>query len=329
MRTESVAAPVAEIRKRAGVGKAASEVADARVDSVPPDHRSVSPGCQLPFDRPGEIAGMEEIADLRPTAAKPDVPERLPVAPGPNPIGDDPLIGLAKLPGAREHAATIDPHRKTEGIGVFQRDELRASLRDPVKRQRRNRRERFRDSPAAQAWRLPARPRCGSKRPVDCLDGKRGKRRDRVDPARAQKNEPRAVPLAKLEDAERADEIVIHDPERRHHATDPGQHARLGGTVEHPVDAADSREIVLATDVPLDDLHAETAKRLDVTPAAVAEEVVEADDLEPRKRCEQRGDQRRSDEAAGAGDKQPHRSLHPRTISVKMSSRLLSSRQWG
>jgi hypothetical protein len=70
----------------------------------------------------------------------------------------------------------------------------------------------------------------------------------------------------------------------------------------------------------------ETAERLDVAPAAVAEEVVEADDLEARKRSEQRGDQRRSDEAAGAGDKQPHRSLHPRTISVKISSRPLSSR---
>ena len=135
--------------------------------------------------------------------------------------------------------------------------------------------------------------------------------------------------LTKLEDAERADEVVIHDPKRRHRATDPGQHARLGGTVEHPVDAADSREIGLMADIPLDDLHAETAERLDVAPAAVAEEVVEADDLEPRKRGQQRGDQRRSDEAAGAGDKEPHRSLHPRTISVKMSSRLLSSRHWG
>jgi hypothetical protein len=137
------------------------------------------------------------------------------------------------------------------------------------------------------------------------------------------------VGFAKLEDAERADEVVIHDPKRRHRPAHPGQHARLGGTVEHPVDPADSREIVFAADVPLDDLHPEAAERLDVAPAAVAEEVVEADDLDPGNRCQQRRDQRRSDKAAGAGDKQPHRSPHPRTISVKMSSRLLRSCHWG
>ena len=112
-------------------------------------------------------------------------------------------------------------------------------------------------TPTARLFIVPGRSWRPSRSPIRRPIGRRWRwlsripgRHYRLDPDGAQKCEPRAVGLAKFEDAERADEIVIHDPERRHRPAHPGEHARLRGTVKHPVDAADSREIGLMADIP-------------------------------------------------------------------------------
>ena len=94
---------------------------------------------------------MKAVPDLRTGAVESDVGQGLSTPPGADPVAEDALIRLAELPRAGKNAAAIDPERKAEGVGVFERDQLRAPLGNPVEGQRRIGGERFGDPRLAQA----------------------------------------------------------------------------------------------------------------------------------------------------------------------------------
>jgi len=53
-----------------------------------------------------------------------------------DPIREDPLIGRAELPGAGQHAATVEPHGKIERLTPLQGERFGSQLRGAIERNR-------------------------------------------------------------------------------------------------------------------------------------------------------------------------------------------------
>ena len=103
---------------------------------------------------------------------------------------------MPNWPGAGQHAAAVDPHRKAEGLAVFERHASRGQLGAAVER---NRRARWRTSTPCRRAETPARqgPRrrpARTRRPPG-RSGSAAKRRDGIDAAAAEQQQPGAVRL--------------------------------------------------------------------------------------------------------------------------------------
>ena len=194
----------------------------------------VDPGRrELRLEERGEVARVQAVAHLVALAPEADVPERPPAQVAVDPVGEDALVRPAELARAREDAAPVDEDGQPEGLAVFQGEGLARELRRAVERDGRRGRERLRDprgpTPAGR------RPPSGRKAPVRDVHRSAGQGRDAVDPARAQEDEAGAVALAVLEQVDRAAEVVLDQLARAREPVDPGQDARIGRGVDHPV----------------------------------------------------------------------------------------------
>ena len=99
--------------------------------------------CHLLHEEGDEVSGVEAVADLLAGSAEADVFERATGPPTVDPVGEDPLVGLAKLAGSGQDAAAVDPDGKVKGGAVFERKQLGTELRGPVEADRRGRGEGF------------------------------------------------------------------------------------------------------------------------------------------------------------------------------------------
>ena len=57
---------------------------------------------------------MKCVSNLVALPAESDVAQRPPAQMRVEPVGEDPLLGRAELSGSGQHAATVDPDRKTK-----------------------------------------------------------------------------------------------------------------------------------------------------------------------------------------------------------------------
>jgi hypothetical protein len=67
----------------------------------------------------GKVLRVKGVADLQAVTAEAEVAQGALFAPGVDPVGDDALIWAAKLAGAGEDAAAVDPDREPESGVVF------------------------------------------------------------------------------------------------------------------------------------------------------------------------------------------------------------------
>ncbi len=84
----------------------------------------------------GQIARMKRVAHLMARSVEADISQRPPAQVRVHPIGKNALVRRAELPGARQHAAAIDPHREIERVAIFERHRFRSQLGAAVKRNR-------------------------------------------------------------------------------------------------------------------------------------------------------------------------------------------------
>ncbi len=145
-----------------------SEMADC---APPPTFTTLSPPVDLRRrklrDEEGdEVGGMQAVAHLVALAAESDVLEGPPAQVAVDPVGEDPLVRPAELPGAGEDAAAVDEDGQGEGLAVFQGERLARELCRPVERNRRRGGEGFGDAECAYARRA-GRPLPGLNAPSD------------------------------------------------------------------------------------------------------------------------------------------------------------------
>src|SRR5258708_2013175 len=102
---------------------------------------------------------MQTIAHLKSFAAETDVFQWPLAQPRIDPETKTPRARPPNRPGPRQHAATVDPHRKIKRIAVFQRHRFRSELGTAVERDGRFRRKFFRHSRSRNSrWQFcPAR----------------------------------------------------------------------------------------------------------------------------------------------------------------------------
>src|SRR5580704_8803667 len=118
---EARIAPGIQARERNRVGAAASGAVDAlAIRSRGAVH--------LGIHQSGEIARMEQVANLFPGPVKPDEAERSAARVRMDPIRKDALIGSSELPRPGQHATAIDPYRKAESVAIFERQSFGREL---------------------------------------------------------------------------------------------------------------------------------------------------------------------------------------------------------
>ena len=71
-------------------------------------------GLHLLDEKAGEVLRVKGVADLQAVTAEAEVAQGAFFTPGVDPVGDDALIRAAKLAGAGEDAATVDPDWESE-----------------------------------------------------------------------------------------------------------------------------------------------------------------------------------------------------------------------
>ena len=189
---------------------------------------------------------MKAIPRLMPGAVESDILQRRASQIGVDPKGEDPLVGPAKLARTGEDAAPVDPDGEFECFAVFQRQAFRSQFRASVKGEGRRRGEILGDAMRANPFGQPA-ALIGFK-PIVLYDDRDIRQRpDGIDTARAQKNESRAVPLGQLQEVNGSVEIMLNQLAAAGHSIDAGEHARVGGGVDDPIDRRDSFQVARAT----------------------------------------------------------------------------------
>src|SRR6266849_10104184 len=93
-----------------------------------------------------EVSGMQRIAHLKSPATESQILERAPCGVRVQPIGKNALLGRTKLPGARQHSATVDPDWHPKSRRVFLCQMFRCQLCRSVKRNGRLRAEALSDA---------------------------------------------------------------------------------------------------------------------------------------------------------------------------------------
>src|SRR5437868_3223781 len=177
---------------------------------------------------------MEAIAALMSRTIKTDVTQCSSAKVTIDPIRKDPLFAMAKLTSAGEDAAAIDPDWKIESLAVFECDRFGRELGCAVKRNGSGRRKFFADA-------LRAHPFSEASRWVRlkrvAFHGHRNLRErfHRVNPASAEKNEPRSEPFCNLEQVNRRRQVIFDELPATSRSIDSGEHAGIRGGVDDPI----------------------------------------------------------------------------------------------
>src|SRR5436305_2691403 len=91
---------------------------------------------QLALDQVNQVLDVKEVAHLLALPTDADVAERVAEAVGEHPVGEDPLVDLAHLPGAGDDAAAVDHRRDAEALAVLLDQQLGRELGRAVERPR-------------------------------------------------------------------------------------------------------------------------------------------------------------------------------------------------
>src|SRR5215218_8903681 len=98
---------------------------------------------ELVLDEVDQVVHVEEVAHLLAGTAVSDVAELAPEVVAEQPVGEDPLVDPAHLPGAGDHAAAVDHRRQAECRRELGDEQLRRQLGGSVERARALEREDF------------------------------------------------------------------------------------------------------------------------------------------------------------------------------------------
>ena len=166
-----------------------------------------------------------------------------------DPVREDSLVGAAELSRAGQHAAAIDPHRKTERAAVLERQLLGGQLGRAVERQRRLGRETSRPRRVADSPATGTDPAAAETRRPTASTGRPARAVNRIDAARAQQDEPGPV--------RRQYSSMLTVPSRLCSTScrelvvpvDAGEHAGIGGGIDHPVHGGQRVEVARQPDV--------------------------------------------------------------------------------
>ena len=204
MRATPLRTPLRELGEACGRSRASRDVEEARGGAA----------CRLHLqqDERRQVVGMETVADLEAAASKADVGERLFCDPLSDPPREDSLIGPAKLSGPGHHAASVDEQGRAVAMGVFQCQCLARQFGGAVKRDGSGRGKILRDAGRADTCRQRLRGVDGEAWAtvvVDLRERQRSQCRDRIDPARRQEHHSGLPVGRRLQQVDRADEIVL------------------------------------------------------------------------------------------------------------------------
>ena len=150
----SAAADLGRLQQREAALAAAADV-----DGAPVPRLRVE---QLALDQVDQVLDVEQVAHLLAAAAEADVGERVAEVVGEHPVGEDPLVDLAHLPGPGDHAAAVDHRRHAEPRPVLLDQQLGGELGRPVEGAGAVQRELLGDARRRDARRPPARRRSRS-----------------------------------------------------------------------------------------------------------------------------------------------------------------------
>ena len=145
------------------------------------------------------------------------------------------------------------------------------------------------------------------KRRVFHHDWNCGERLNGIDPAGAQQRESGAIFFRELEKVHGAVKIMLEELATARAAIYAGQHARICGRVDDPVDFANRLEVAGATKIGVSNDDTTFTKQLDIKWAARAAEIIEGDYLTARDVIEQPVSERAADKTASARDENLHR----------------------
>jgi hypothetical protein len=138
------------------------------------------------------------------------------------------------------------------------------------------------------------------------FNGKRCQRRDGIDSAGAEQDEAGLVLAAVLEEVDGAAEVVIEEFLGTGLAIDSRQHAGIGSAIKDPVSRWKVGKILLVADVPHPDIDTECAEWLEIGLAPLADEAVDAGDLNAGKMLEKPAGDDGSGEATDTSDYNMH-----------------------
>ena len=116
--------------------------------------------------------------------------------------------------------------------------------------------------------------------------------------------------LAELEQIDGPGEIVLDQLARTRATVRAGEHAGVGGGINHPIDRRQGLQITRGAEVAVEQLHAEPLQLRAIGFAARADEVVEAAEFVAGPALDERARERAAHEAANAGDEDAHRPQH-------------------
>src|SRR5258708_7600786 len=119
-------APFCQLGEGHGIFGAAADIEDPLVLGMRAGH--------LSEDQSSQVIRVKGIADLVTGSMKADVSQRPLAGVGMNPEGENSLLCGSELSGAGQYAATIDPNGHCKRLTIFQRQDLRGTLRAAVER---------------------------------------------------------------------------------------------------------------------------------------------------------------------------------------------------
>jgi len=303
MAPETFVAPGGELRERHGVGGASA----GRIDAL----SAGSGGSHLSDQEGGQIARVKCIPRLMPGAIESDVAKR----PAPQmrvyPIREDALVRRAELPGAGEHPAASDPHREIERLAIFERHDLRRQLGRAVERNRRGGGELLPDPVLRQSARQWRR-RVDGKGPVVHPQGDGGQRGNRVNAAAAEQHEAGLVLPAVFEYVAERAQVVLEKAAAAAGPGETGQHAGIGGCVDHPVAGGQARDVARRSQVAMNEPDAQLFHPRPIGLRPRTHQIVDARYADPFHPVEQAPGERAAHKTTHSGDEDPHEALFAR-----------------
>ena len=195
---------------------------------------------------------MEQITHLQPRAAKPGVFQSASIVVPCHPEGEHPLVGLAELARAGDHAAAVDHYTQPAVSGVFLAQQFGREFAGAVVRARAIAGKLLRDAGIAGPGQLrrPLR-QVQARRRFDQRQGAQGG--DRVNARTRQKHQPAATLASVFQTIERATQVGVEHIARR--AANAGMHTGFGrGLDEHVERAVERLKILPVAHIAMDKL---------------------------------------------------------------------------